>query len=73
LEDVLARRTRASFLTRDAAATAATAVARLIAPELGWSTARAEQEAADYRESVRHAKQAAGLAETSDLVLHGGC
>jgi glycerol-3-phosphate dehydrogenase len=69
LEDVLARRTRALLLARDASAAAATAVARLIAPELGWSVARTEQEAAGYAASARHARDAAGLAENTDLVL----
>jgi glycerol-3-phosphate dehydrogenase len=72
LEDVLARRTRALFLTRDASAAAATTVARLIAPELGWSPARIEQEAAGYCQSVAHSRHSAGLTDTSDLVLHGG-
>ncbi|MDQ6617913.1 MAG: glycerol-3-phosphate dehydrogenase/oxidase [Actinomycetota bacterium] len=71
LEDVLARRTRALLLARDASAAAAAAVARLIAPELGWSVARTEQEAADYCQSVGRAREAAGLTETVPLVLHG--
>jgi glycerol-3-phosphate dehydrogenase len=37
LTDVLARRTRALLLDRDAAVAAAPAVAALIAPDLGWS------------------------------------
>jgi glycerol-3-phosphate dehydrogenase len=69
LEDVLARRTRALFLAQDASADAAASVARLIAPELGWSVARAEQETAGYRESVRRSRKAAGLAEAGDLVV----
>ncbi len=69
LEDVLARRTRALLLARDASAAVATAVARLMAPELGWSAARVEQEASRYSASVRHAREAAGLADTTDLVL----
>jgi glycerol-3-phosphate dehydrogenase len=72
LEDVLARRTRALFLARDASAAAATTAARLIAPELGWSAAHIEAEAEGYRQQVRHARDAAGLAESGDLVLHGG-
>ncbi|MDQ1440220.1 MAG: glycerol-3-phosphate dehydrogenase [Acidimicrobiaceae bacterium] len=71
LEDVLDRRTRASFLARDASAAAATAVARLIAPELGWSVERAKQEAADYCESAIRSREAAGLNDTGDLALHG--
>ncbi len=38
LTDVLARRTRALLLDRDASVAAAPAVAALIAPELGWSS-----------------------------------
>jgi glycerol-3-phosphate dehydrogenase len=75
LEDVLARRTRASLLARDASSAAATAVARLIAPELGWSATRIEDEAAGYVSAARHSREAAGLPETADLVLqvlHGG-
>jgi glycerol-3-phosphate dehydrogenase len=68
LEDVLARRTRASFLARDAAAAAAPSVARLIAPELGWSVADCERQANRYRESVRRARDAAGLPDTSGVV-----
>jgi glycerol-3-phosphate dehydrogenase len=69
LEDVLARRTRALFLARDASAAAAASVARLIAPELGWTVARTEQETAAYRESVRHSREAAGLSESGDLAV----
>jgi glycerol-3-phosphate dehydrogenase len=72
LEDVLARRTRALFLARDASAAAATAVARVMAPELGWTAARIEEEAAGYRQGARRAREAAGLADSGDLVLHGG-
>ncbi|MFZ6005027.1 MAG: FAD-dependent oxidoreductase [Actinomycetota bacterium] len=48
VDDVLARRTRARLQARDASAAAATAVAELIAPELGWSSEDAERQAADY-------------------------
>jgi glycerol-3-phosphate dehydrogenase len=44
LTDVLARRTRALILDRDATASAAAGVAALLAPELGWD---AEQQAAE--------------------------
>lgn len=71
LEDVLARRTRALFLSRDASAAGASSVARLIAPELGWSVARANEETASYCDSVRRSREAAGLAESSDLVVQG--
>jgi glycerol-3-phosphate dehydrogenase len=39
LDDVLARRTRALILARDASVQAAADVARLLAPELGWGAA----------------------------------
>ena len=39
VDDVLARRTRARLLARDASADAAREVARLIGPVLGWSHA----------------------------------
>ncbi len=71
LEDVLDRRTRASFLSRDAAAAAAPAVARLIAPELGWSVERARHEAGSYCQSAIRSRDAAGLSDTGDLALNG--
>ncbi len=64
LEDILSRRTRALLFARDASAAAAPVVARLIAPELGWSSARAEEEVSRYRALVTGARQAAGLPET---------
>jgi glycerol-3-phosphate dehydrogenase len=72
LDDVLARRTRAAFLSCEDAAAAATVVARLIAPELGWSPAESEHEAAAYVEAARQCREAAGLPDTGELVLHGG-
>jgi glycerol-3-phosphate dehydrogenase len=61
LDDVLARRTRARLLARDATADAADEVARLLAPELGWSPADATREAAAYRAVLEAERQAAGL------------
>jgi glycerol-3-phosphate dehydrogenase len=55
LDDVLSRRTRCLLLARDASAAAAGSVARLIAPELGWSASRAEAEAETFRAAVRRA------------------
>ena len=49
LADVLDRRTRARLQARAATRDAADAVARLIAPELGWDDARVETEVAAYR------------------------
>jgi glycerol-3-phosphate dehydrogenase len=47
LSDVLARRTRAAILDRDATTAAASAVADVVGPELGWDAAeRARQVAA---------------------------
>ena len=71
LDDVLARRTRAALLSCDDAAAAATPVARLIAPELGWSPAEIDHEAATYVEAARQCREAAGLPKSGELVLHG--
>ncbi len=48
LEDVLSRRTRALLLDGDASARAAPDVARLIAPELGWTGRDVERQVAAY-------------------------
>jgi glycerol-3-phosphate dehydrogenase len=48
LTDVLARRTRALLLARDAAAEAAEAGAKLLAPELGWSAAETQRQVDDF-------------------------
>jgi glycerol-3-phosphate dehydrogenase len=58
LTDVLARRTRALLLGRDAAAEAAAAVAALLAPELGWSTADVEREVRAFCALVEHERAA---------------
>jgi glycerol-3-phosphate dehydrogenase len=49
LDDVLARRTRALILARDASVAAAAGVAKLMAPELGWSDAEVDAQAQSYR------------------------
>jgi glycerol-3-phosphate dehydrogenase len=64
VDDVLARRTRARLLARDASADAALDVARLLATELGWSDADAEAQAASYRAAVADERAAGGLHET---------
>jgi glycerol-3-phosphate dehydrogenase len=64
LADVLDRRTRSRLLARDAAAAAADDVARLIAPELGWSEAEVVASAAAYRGDVASEREAAALPET---------
>jgi glycerol-3-phosphate dehydrogenase len=65
VDDVLSRRTRARLLARDASAAAALDVARLLAPELGWSEAEAAAQAEAYRASVAHERAASGLQETT--------
>jgi glycerol-3-phosphate dehydrogenase len=52
LDDVLARRTRARVLAREASVTAAPAVAALLAPELGWSDDERDRQVCAYRASV---------------------
>ena len=59
LDDVLSRRTRALLLARDATVAAAPAVARLLAPELGWSEEEVEREVAEF---VAHAERDRELA-----------
>ena len=65
LEDVLARRTRTAIEVRDRGLAAAPHAAALMAPELGWTEARASQEVARYRDAV--AADRAGQAEPDDL------
>ncbi|MFO7589750.1 MAG: glycerol-3-phosphate dehydrogenase/oxidase [Acidimicrobiia bacterium] len=65
LDDVLSRRTRARLLARDASAAAAESVARLIAPDLGWSEDDIAREVASYRASIEHERTSAGLPETA--------
>ncbi len=63
--DVLARRTRALILDRDGSAAAAGDVARLLAPELGWTDAEAAEQAREYRALVAAQRADAGLPEVS--------
>ncbi|MSO78037.1 MAG: glycerol-3-phosphate dehydrogenase/oxidase [Acidimicrobiia bacterium] len=65
LDDVLSRRTRARLLARDASADAATTVAELLGPELGWSADEVARQAATYRAAVAHERESAGLPETA--------
>ena len=65
VDDVLARRTRARLLARDASAAAAAEVARLIAPELGWSAAEQEASIAAYQALVDAERTSAQLPETA--------
>jgi glycerol-3-phosphate dehydrogenase len=65
LDDILARRTRAQLLARDACAGVASDVARLIAPDLGWNEVDAEARADGYRAAVASERTASGLQETA--------
>ncbi|MGI8795291.1 MAG: FAD-dependent oxidoreductase [Acidimicrobiia bacterium] len=65
LDDVLARRTRARLLARDASARVADDVARLVGAELGWSDAERTREVEDYRAAVKAERAAADLPETA--------
>jgi glycerol-3-phosphate dehydrogenase len=67
VDDVLSRRTRSRLFDRAGTAAAADAVARLLAPELGWSDGDVEREAAAYRRSAEH--EAAVLHDASDQAL----
>jgi glycerol-3-phosphate dehydrogenase len=67
LDDVLSRRTRARLFDRPAAVSAATDVARLIAPELGWDEAEIGRQVADFRKSCA-SEQAAATTTEIDLL-----
>ena len=61
LDDVLARRTRASIQRTRAAIDAAPAVAALVAPVLGWDERRTADEVAAFTESDQKELLTAGL------------
>ena len=61
VDDVLSRRTRARLQARDASAAVASAVAELLASELGWSTDEVARHAAAYVASVAAERDAPGL------------
>jgi glycerol-3-phosphate dehydrogenase len=65
VDDVLARRTRARLLARDASAEAAGEVARLIGPVLGWSADEQAASTAAYRALVDAERTSAQLPETA--------
>lgn len=65
IEDVLERRTRMSFESRDAGAAAAPIVAALMAAELGWSDKRSAQELRSYLARVEADK--AARTQTTDV------
>jgi len=60
LADILARRTRAQLRARDATAVAAEAVARLVAPELGWDEDEIGRQVATFRSATDREREAAG-------------
>ena len=64
LDDVLDRRTRARLLDRDATWAAAEAVARLLAPELGWGDDEVARAVEEYRAELDAERDAERSAET---------
>ncbi len=60
LADVLARRTRALILDREATARAASGVAALLATELGWADAEQARQVAQFGDLVEAERGAAG-------------
>ena len=52
LDDVLSRRTRSLILARDQSKAAASQVARLLAPELGWDDAEVDAQVRAYRAAL---------------------
>jgi glycerol-3-phosphate dehydrogenase len=65
IDDVLARRTRARLLARDASAAAAADTAALLAPELGWDATEQAAQVARYLDLVTHERTVAQLPETA--------
>jgi glycerol-3-phosphate dehydrogenase len=65
LDDVLARRTRARLLARDASIDAAGDVAALVGVELGWTDAEREEQVRSYRAAATHERDAADLPATA--------
>jgi glycerol-3-phosphate dehydrogenase len=61
LDDVLARRVPARWLAAEASVAAAADAAALVGRELGWDTATADRQVADYAAAVRAEREAAGL------------
>ena len=61
ISDILDRRTRARLRDARATASAASAVASLIGPELGWDAERCRLEANDYASGIRNQLTKAGL------------
>ncbi|HEY1282113.1 MAG TPA: glycerol-3-phosphate dehydrogenase/oxidase [Acidimicrobiales bacterium] len=69
LDDVLARRTRARLLARDASIAAAPAVAALLAPELGWDEATEAAQVRAYVDAASEERDAAGLTAPLDAAF----
>jgi glycerol-3-phosphate dehydrogenase len=67
LEDVLSRRTRALLFGRDVAADHALLVARLLAPELGWSPERVDGEVKAFLAVVATERASAQLPDDADV------
>ena len=67
--DVLSRRTRAQLLQARASAAAAGSVADLLAPELGWTTERAEREASTFAAAALAELDTAGLMRPTETPL----
>jgi len=65
--DVLARRTRALLEDARVAAAAAPAVARLLAPELGWTDQQATREADEFARAALEDLRLAGLPDTDPV------
>ncbi len=65
VDDVLSRRTRARLWGRDDAVAAATHVAGLIAPELGWTVDDAAESVEEFRQLCEAERLAAGLPEVT--------
>jgi glycerol-3-phosphate dehydrogenase len=61
LEDVLARRTRALLLNREASAASANDTARLLAAELGWKPSDVRREVESFLTLVSRERDSAGL------------
>ncbi|HZU71950.1 MAG TPA: glycerol-3-phosphate dehydrogenase/oxidase [Acidimicrobiales bacterium] len=61
LEDVLSRRTRAFLLDAEATVGAASSVAALVAPELGWDDAATTRQLAAFAAMASHERSAAGI------------
>ncbi len=67
LDDLLTRRTRARLLDRDATCAAAPAVARLVAPILGWDDAETERQVAAFT-ALCADEAAAGLVPEAEYI-----